>query len=122
MEGLNGKTNYPVVWEQSQVVARVAGAATNSLVIQDIPTIHAKRIDILINSIQGCAAVRVRVHSCYRRLTVLSASLGAVTAATNTGFTYGTAADEVIGDSIDVEVDNNTANLDTVTITVIART
>jgi hypothetical protein len=122
MEGLNGAINYPVVWEQSQVVARVAGNASNALVIQDIPTIHAKRIDILINSIQGCSAVRVRVHGCYRRLTVVSATLGTVAAGTNTGFTYGETADEAIGDSLDVEVDNATANLDTVTITVIART
>lgn len=97
-------TAAPFVVEK--VARDVATDTSDSIVIAGVPSIHASRIDIQINS--GAAGnAKLRIYSAGTGLSRL-VTLGALSAATTAGFTWGIATGEEIGQSYDVIVDLTT--------------
>lgn len=107
----------------------VAGSATGAVVLANLPTGHARRIDILLKQTatgggNGVQKVYLRSYSTGREFYFekqINAAFTTSTHAITFGTTYSTATeDEAIGASVDIVIDNGTA-ANTVTVYAVAR-
>ena len=85
--------------EEAQAHAIGLGAGDND-VVTDIPSIHATRIDVLVNATVA-GDLKIKVYGASKVLS-LTTTLGAVAAATTTGFTFGGVANAAVGQVYDL--------------------
>lgn len=128
LEIFHKQTVCPTINEaRGSVVADISGS--NIPVVTNLPTGHAKRLDILLRQTatgggNGVTAIKLRTYAGGQEFSHTVQIHGAFTAATHAVVVeapYSTATIEyAIGDSIDILIDNGNQS-NTVTVYVIAR-
>ena len=106
--GLTAQTFIPYVEEaMTPINDAVPGPATTTMIV-DVPCIHARRIDVVINSAAALGAVDL-VFSCASGALTYVVNLGAVGAGVTVPLTYTATAGvatEAVGDFYAVRVTN----------------
>jgi hypothetical protein len=101
----NNTRVVPHVEEGALIESTVASTIT-STVILDLPTIHATRIDVIVESIINDAVVTLLCFGAAKKANTTTV-LGTVTAGNTTGFTYGDTAGEFVGQVCQLDITNN---------------
>lgn len=98
-------TNNPIVFEQSAI--RVSAAAdTDVTVLADVPSIHARLVDVLISADADIDSVSIVVYGIGKLLSVTVQISGVILANTPTALRYGDtpAMNQAVGDFYDIVV------------------
>lgn len=106
--------------EEAQAHDVALGGGGDVDLVNDVPCIHATRIDVMINSDEP-GDLKIVMYSASKALSVTT-TLGAVAAATTTEFVFGGGANEVVGQVYDlVFTPTAPAPADTATVWTAAR-
>jgi hypothetical protein len=91
--------------EEAQIIGQTISSGTNSIVILDMPTIYATRIDVLVESVGNDVTVDLLIYGASKQI-VESVNLGTVTTAAGVGSFVHTGA---IGQVASLRLTNNNA-------------
>lgn len=92
--------------EEDQDLFRITAAGANVTAISTLPTIHASRIDVVVEAENNTAVVQLLIYAGSKAL-LITETLGTVGVGDTAGFVYGTGANEVVGQVADVVITNS---------------
>lgn len=106
MNMLGQEIRTPLVIESSAINSAIAGAGAVTTVIRNVPSIHAKIIDVMVQPSVDLDSVSLVIYSAAGRLVLTVQVHAAVIAGTIQPIRYGDNAgnDQAIGDYYDVIV------------------
>jgi hypothetical protein len=95
--------------EEAQLIGLSIASTASSVVVLNMPTIHASRIDVFVKSVGNDVDVDLLLYGASKNI-LLTETLGIVTTAAGTGaFVYGPDKREPVGQVASLQLTNNNA-------------